>query len=54
MVTFRPDVGYSEALRRENWQKDVIGRIAWTGGVGLVTGLGVAGWFGVQRYFRHR
>ncbi|WVR05750.1 kynurenine 3-monooxygenase [Kwoniella sp. DSM 27419] len=28
MVTFRPDVGYSEALRREQWQKDVM---AWTG-----------------------
>lgn len=54
MVTFRPDVGYSEALRRERWQKDVIGKIAWTSGVGLVTGIGVLGALGVQRYLRQR
>jgi kynurenine 3-monooxygenase len=46
MVTFRPDVGYAEALRRERWQKDVLGWGVWAGGVG-VTGLVLAGaWAG--------
>jgi kynurenine 3-monooxygenase len=46
MVTFRPDVGYAEALRRERWQKDVLGWGVWVAGVGL-TGLAVAGaWAG--------
>lgn len=41
MVTFRPDVPYAEARRREAWQKKVVG---WAGGVvgaGVVVGLGV-------------
>ena len=42
MVTFRPDVGYAEALRRERWQKDVLGWGVWAGGVGAV-GLAAAG-----------
>lgn len=42
MVTFRPDVGYSEALRKERWQKDVVGYTGWVGGV---IGIGAAGVF---------
>lgn len=39
-------MGYAEALRRERWQKDVLGWGVWAGGVG-VTGLALAGaWAG--------
>lgn len=43
MVTFRPDVSYEEALRKEKWQKGVVGRLSWVGVVGVVglVGLGV-------------
>lgn len=44
MVTFRPDVGYAEALRREEWQKRVVRRTV-IGAAGMLTaGLGWAGW----------
>lgn len=42
MVTFRPDVGYAEALRRERWQKDVLHYGVWVGGAGIL-GLATAG-----------
>lgn len=45
MVTFRPDVGYAEALRKEKWQKEVVGAAGWLLGGGLVAGLGVVAWF---------
>jgi kynurenine 3-monooxygenase len=51
MVTFRPDVGYAEALRRERWQKDVLHWGVWAGGVGLV-GLATAGAFAAVRMSR--
>jgi kynurenine 3-monooxygenase len=51
MVTFRPDVGYAEALRRERWQKDVLHWGVWAGGVGLV-GLASAGAFAALRISR--
>jgi kynurenine 3-monooxygenase len=38
MVTFRPDVGYAEALRKERSQKKVVAGLGWIG----ATGLGVA------------
>ncbi|WVQ85327.1 kynurenine 3-monooxygenase [Cryptococcus sp. DSM 104549] len=44
MVTFRPDVGYAEALRKEQWQKDVMGWAGWAGGL---LGLGAVGVVGV-------
>lgn len=44
MVTFRPDVGYSEALRKERWQKDVVG---YTGWIGSAIGISAAGVFAV-------
>lgn len=31
MVTFRPDVGYAEARRREAWQKHVVHSAAYAG-----------------------
>jgi kynurenine 3-monooxygenase len=34
MVTFRPDIGYSEALRRERWQKRIVEWAGW-GSVGV-------------------
>ncbi|WVN85862.1 kynurenine 3-monooxygenase [Cryptococcus depauperatus CBS 7841] len=40
MVTFRPDVRYSEALRKENRQKNIM---AWAGYVGSLVGFGVFG-----------
>jgi kynurenine 3-monooxygenase len=51
MVTFRPDVGYAEALRRERWQKDVLGWGVWVGGAGLV-GLVGAGTIAALRFSR--
>ena len=42
MVTFRPDVGYAEALRRERWQKNVLHYGVWVGGAGIL-GLTTAG-----------
>lgn len=39
MVTFRPDVSYKEALRKERAQKDVVAGLAWAlGGTVGVTG----------------
>jgi kynurenine 3-monooxygenase len=37
MVTFRPDVSYQEALRKEKAQRDIVQGLAWGlgGGVGL-------------------
>ncbi|OCF33318.1 kynurenine 3-monooxygenase [Kwoniella heveanensis BCC8398] len=45
MVTFRPDVPYSEALRKERWQRDVM---AWTGYVSGLLALGGAGVVGLS------
>ena len=54
MVTFRPDVGYAEALRRERWQKDVVGTAGMVLGGGLVTGLGIAAWWAGRRFLSRR
>jgi len=51
MVTFRPDVGYAEALRRERWQKDVLHWGVWAGGAGFV-GLASAGAIAAMRLSR--
>lgn len=48
MVTFRPDVGYAEALRRENWQKDLVTKVVETIGLGVVGGLVWGGWWVVR------
>ena len=50
MVTFRPDVGYSEALRREKWQKEVLGWGVWVGGVGAVGLAGIGGWLALRNF----
>lgn len=41
MVTFRPDIGYAEARRREAWQKGVVHSlgVAGLGGVAAVASL---------------
>jgi kynurenine 3-monooxygenase len=54
MVTFRPDVGYAEALRREQWQKGVVGWMAYGSGVGLMAGLAGAGLWAGKRYLERR
>ncbi|WWD17975.1 kynurenine 3-monooxygenase [Kwoniella shandongensis] len=43
MVTFRPDVGYSEALRKEKSQREIMGWAGWIGGATLVGGVGIVG-----------
>lgn len=43
MVTFRPDIGYAEAWRREQWQKGVIESVITAVGVVGAAGLGWAG-----------
>ena len=56
MVTFRPDVGYAEAKRREAWQKEAVtdavkfvGVAAMVGGVWLVGGKRLEGvWRGMR------
>ena len=54
MVTFRPDVGYGEALRRERWQRGVINWASWMTGVGAAAGLGGVGVWAAQRWFKRR
>ncbi|KAK8865840.1 kynurenine 3-monooxygenase [Kwoniella newhampshirensis] len=43
MVTFRPDVGYSEALRKEKAQRDIMAWAGWVGGAALAGGVGAVG-----------
>ena len=49
MVTFRADIAYAEALRRETWQKEVVGWATRAVGVGLVAGVTAGIWMGRQR-----
>lgn len=48
MVTFRPDVGYAEALRRERWQKEVLAWGVWASGIGAVGLAGFGGWVALR------
>ncbi len=41
MVTFRPDIPYAEAARREAWQKKVVANAAGVGGLITAVGVGV-------------
>jgi hypothetical protein len=57
MVTFRPDVSYKEALRKERAQKDIVNGLAWTlgGTVGLVGTAGlVLATFQARNWFERR
>ncbi|ORY32327.1 kynurenine 3-monooxygenase [Naematelia encephala] len=54
MVTFRPDVGYAEALRRENWQKEVVGIMATISGVGVAGGVGLGTFLLARRFLSKR
>jgi kynurenine 3-monooxygenase len=49
MVSFRPDVGYAEALRRELWQKEVVKYMSAGVGVLGIVSLGLGGWWGLRR-----
>ncbi|TXT10730.1 hypothetical protein VHUM_02235 [Vanrija humicola] len=53
MVTFRPDIGYAEALRREKWQKSVVGGAAWATAAVAAAGVAVVG-IRVYRAFERR
>ncbi|WVQ71023.1 kynurenine 3-monooxygenase [Cryptococcus sp. DSM 104548] len=48
MVTFRPDVGYAEALRKESWQKEVVGWVGYVGGAVSVGALGLGAVVGAR------
>ena len=49
MVTFRPDVSYKEALRKERSQKDVVTGLVWAlGGTAGVVGTAGLAWAGLQ------
>ena len=48
MVTFRPDVGYAEALRREMWQKQVVSWLALGGAGVLSAGIAFAGLWSIK------
>ena len=54
MVTFRPDVGYAEALRKESWQKDMVSAVGWTLGGGMVAGMGLAASWAVRGVLARR
>lgn len=49
LVTFRPDVPYSEALRREAYQKSVVHALAWTSGTAIVAVVGLAAFRSLRR-----
>lgn len=50
MVTFRPDIGYAEARRREAWQKHVVHSAAYAG-LAAVVGMGI---FAARTYHSRR
>lgn len=50
MVTFRPDVGYAEALRKERWQKEVVAIGVWGMGAGMVGLVGLGAFVGARRF----
>jgi hypothetical protein len=57
MVTFRPDVSYKEALRKERAQKEVVAALAWAlGGTAGVLGTAGLAWGALQvkRYLERR
>lgn len=57
MVTFRPDVSYKEALRKERAQKEVVAGLAWAlGGTAGVLGTAGLAWGALQakRYLERR
>jgi kynurenine 3-monooxygenase len=47
LVTFRPDVGYHEALRRERWQKEVV---SYGGSASIVLSVGAIVYVGLRRW----
>lgn len=57
MVTFRPDVGYAEALRREQWQQGILDKATTGLGLGAAGALaygGVLAWHGLRRWADRR
>lgn len=54
MVTFRPDIGYAEALRRERWQKKVVGDAAFISSAVIASAVGVFAWKAAQPWLRSK
>lgn len=52
MVTFRPDIGYAEALRREQWQKKVVADVAYVSAAALTAGVGLFAWTTAKPWLR--
>ncbi|RXK35051.1 kynurenine 3-monooxygenase [Tremella mesenterica] len=52
MVTFRADIGYAEALRREKWQREVVSWAGEIAAIGLVGGIGVMSWLLFRQWER--
>ena len=50
MVTFRPDIGYGEALRREQWQKRIVSYLGYGGGLSLAMGLVLGASWSLRRF----
>ena len=50
MVTFRPDVGYAEALRKEKSQKKVVAGLGYASAVGAAVGVAVVGFKAYRMY----
>lgn len=42
LVTFRPDVPYAEAMRREAYQKTIVHTLAWSSGAAVTAVVGLA------------
>lgn len=54
MVTFRPDIPYAEALRREAWQKKVVAGAGGAGGLVALVGMGLVGLKVVKPWLERR
>lgn len=54
MVTFRPDVGYAEVMRREKWQKKVVADTTFITSAAIVSVVGIYGWRLAQPWLKSK
>jgi len=54
MVTFRPDIGYAEALRRERWQKKIVSDATFVSSAAIVSVVGFFAWRAAQPWLRSK